>query len=316
MKKDLMSYCGEDILESADEYVEKAKTKRIRTLRIAAAVAAAVIVAVSIPVGAMIIKQPAAPIEDNTDTVLIPDPETVSDAENAGEVFAENYMEIVVYTGVDEYEMTASGIICSGAAVLNDIILTGKDRTAYRLSFEANGAVMTSDNPDSYPLKEGRITYFVEKFKFLIPDGVSTGSIEVKLLANGDDGIEETVMQRCLSFAMYYDLVSVSYGEESPEHSGEELLALLTARYGTHLEHLIKEFDTLTALNESGAGLDEDQLAKLERITAVIEKYKRDNPDIYIERGTEMGVTLIDNVNDTPLKKLKEILVKKFPVEI
>ena len=31
MKKDLMSYCGEDILESADEYVEKAKTKRIRT---------------------------------------------------------------------------------------------------------------------------------------------------------------------------------------------------------------------------------------------------------------------------------------------
>lgn len=36
--------------------------------------------------------------------------------------------------------------------------------------------------------------------------------------------------------------------------------------------------------------------------------------DPVIERAAEMGVTLIDNVNDTPLKKLKEILSKKFPV--
>ena len=36
--------------------------------------------------------------------------------------------------------------------------------------------------------------------------------------------------------------------------------------------------------------------------------------DPVTERAAEMGVTLIDNANDTPLKKLKEILSKKFPV--
>ena len=71
MKKDLMSYCGEDILESADAYVEKAKAKRIRALRIVAAAAAAVIIAVSIPVGAFVAsKKNKAPVPDETEDAV------------------------------------------------------------------------------------------------------------------------------------------------------------------------------------------------------------------------------------------------------